>query len=47
MVEGLVETKLKCSEGTESCSMLLRICPDHFGVVPGGSGAYENGTVDV
>ena len=27
--------------------MLLRICTDHPGVVPGGSGTYENGTGEV
>ena len=47
MVEGLLEAKLKCSKGTESYSVLLRICTDHSGVVPGGSGAYENGTGEV
>ena len=33
--------------GTGSSSGYLRICPDHFGVVPGGSETYENGTGEV
>ena len=47
MVEGLVVAKLKCSEGTGSYSVLLRICPDHSRVVLGGSEAYANGTGEV
>src|SRR3954462_4945211 len=30
-------------KGTRSSFGYLRICPDHSGVVPGGSGTYENG----
>ena len=42
-----MEAKLKCSEGTGSYSVLLRICLDHSGVDPGGSGAYKNDTGEV
>ena len=34
-------------KGTRRSFGYLRICPDHSGIVPGGSGSYENGTGEV
>ena len=44
VVPGIYEIVHK---GTRRSFGYLKICPDHSGIVPGGSGAYENGTGEV